>query len=32
MKLLGEKYLHGKVTFESNPGSGTTFSLELPLE
>ena len=31
MKLLGEKYLHGKVSFESSPGSGTVFSLELPV-
>jgi K+-sensing histidine kinase KdpD len=31
MKLLGEKYLHGKVTFESTPVSGTVFSLELPV-
>jgi K+-sensing histidine kinase KdpD len=32
MKLLGEKYLHGKVSFESTPGSGTVFCLELPLD
>jgi K+-sensing histidine kinase KdpD len=31
MKLLGEKYLQGKVTFESTPGSGTVFSLALPV-
>ncbi len=31
MKLLGEKYLHAKVSFESSPGSGTVFSLELPV-
>jgi K+-sensing histidine kinase KdpD len=30
MKLLGEKYLQGKVTFESTADSGTVFSLELP--
>jgi K+-sensing histidine kinase KdpD len=31
MKLLGERFLHGKVSFESSPASGTVFSLELPL-
>lgn len=31
MKLLGEKYLQGKVTFESIPGAGTVFSLALPV-
>jgi K+-sensing histidine kinase KdpD len=31
MKLLGEKYLHGKVTFESSPVVGTVFRLELPV-
>jgi K+-sensing histidine kinase KdpD len=30
MKLLGEKYLRGKVSFESTADSGTVFSLELP--
>ncbi len=32
MKLLGEVYLGGKVTFASEVGAGTSFSLELPLE
>ena len=32
MKLLGEKYLHGKVTFESSAGIGTIFSLEIPVQ
>jgi signal transduction histidine kinase len=32
MKLLGEGYLGGKVRFVSEVDSGTTFSLELPLE
>ena len=32
MKLLGEGYLGGKVSFISEVGSGTTFFLELPLE
>jgi signal transduction histidine kinase/ActR/RegA family two-component response regulator len=31
MKLLGERYLHGKVSFVSNEQVGTTFSLDLPL-
>jgi hypothetical protein len=29
MKLLGEKFLKGKVFFESTAESGTVFSLEL---
>jgi len=32
MKLLGEKFLHGKVYFESTPESGTYFTLELPIQ
>ena len=32
MKLLGEGYLGGKVSFVSEVDSGTTFFLELPLE
>lgn len=31
MKLLGEKYLNGKVTFSSSPEAGTTFSFKHPL-
>ncbi len=31
MKLLGEKYLRGKVSFSSAKEGGTVFSLELPL-
>ncbi len=30
MKLLGERYLDGKVSFNSTPDEGTTFSIELP--
>lgn len=30
MKLFGEKYLGGQVTFTSNASEGTTFSLRLP--
>ena len=32
MKLLGEKYLNGKVTFTTSKEKGTSFSLELPLD
>jgi signal transduction histidine kinase len=32
MKLLGERYLKGEVTFASAPGAGTVFSLQLPLD
>ena len=32
MKLLGERYLGGRVSFRSSPEDGTTFSLWLPLE
>ena len=31
MKLLGEKYLNGKVTFISSPENGTTFRYTYPL-
>lgn len=31
MKLFGEHYLHGKVSFVSSPEAGTTFSFRLPL-
>ena len=31
MKLLTEEYLKGKVSFESNPEKGTTFTVTLPL-
>lgn len=31
MKLLGEKYLKGRVFFVSTPESGTTFTIALPL-
>jgi sensor histidine kinase regulating citrate/malate metabolism len=30
MKLLGEKFLNGKVSFKSTAAAGTVFSLELP--
>lgn len=30
MKLFGEKYLNGKVSFVSSPEEGTTFSFRLP--
>ena len=30
MKLLGERYLKGKVSFVSDPELGTTFQLEIP--
>jgi signal transduction histidine kinase len=32
MKIFGENYLKGKVTFRSTEKSGTTFTIELPLE
>lgn len=32
MKLFGEKYLKGKVTFKSNKESGTTFTISIPKE
>jgi signal transduction histidine kinase len=31
IKILGEKYLKGKVSFCSEEGNGTIFSLELPM-
>jgi len=31
MKLLGEKYLQGKVSFDSTAKAGTVFYLELPI-
>jgi len=31
MKLFGERYLNGKVTFRSNMSEGTVFSFSLPL-
>ncbi len=31
MKLLGESYLNGKVSFHSDQESGTTFLIDLPL-
>jgi signal transduction histidine kinase len=30
MKLLGERYLKGDVTFQSSPAEGTVFSISLP--
>jgi signal transduction histidine kinase len=32
MKLLGEKHLSGRVGFRSEPGAGTTFWIDLPLD
>ena len=32
MKLLSEKYLQGKVLFESSEGNGTTFFVRFPLQ
>jgi len=31
MKLFGERYLNGSVTYRSNPEEGTVFSFSLPL-
>jgi len=31
MKMIGEKYLKGRVSFVSTPEQGTTFSLKLPI-
>jgi hypothetical protein len=32
MRLLGETYLHGQVSFTTSPGGGTVFSFRLPKE
>jgi len=32
MKLLGEQYLSGEVSFESDAANGTTFHLSLPIQ
>ncbi len=32
MKLFGETYLKGKVSFTSNPDTGTTFMIEIPVK
>jgi signal transduction histidine kinase len=32
MKLLGERYLGGEVSFDSTPSAGTTFWITLPIE
>jgi hypothetical protein len=32
MKLLGERYLGGEVSFDSTPDAGTTFWITLPVE
>lgn len=32
IKLLGERYLSGKVSFTSTPDEGTTFSIKLPIK
>ena len=32
IKLLSEKYLRGKVLFESSEGNGTTFYARFPLQ
>jgi len=31
MRLLAEKYLGGQVSFTTNPATGTTFTITLPL-
>lgn len=32
IKLLGEKYLGGQISFASEPGEGTVFSITLPVQ
>ena len=32
MKLFGERYLGGKVSFRTQEGEGTTFTIELPID
>lgn len=32
IKMLSERYLHGKVTFSSTPEHGTTFTVSLPFQ
>lgn len=32
IRLLGEVYLGGEVSFKSSPGNGTTFEINLPVE
>ena len=31
IRLLGERYLGGRVSFDSTPEAGTTFRIHLPL-
>jgi signal transduction histidine kinase len=32
IRLIGENYLKGKVSFNTHPESGTTFTIELPVD